>query len=541
MNASCESGRDRDARAAAYIEIWQSRLAGVCDEMGAALRRAAYSPNIKEREDFSCALFSPDRELVGQAEHIPVHLGSMVASVESALQAFPDMASGDQVIVNDPFAGGTHLNDVTLVCAARDDQGRLLGYVANRAHHADIGGAVPGSLSATVVDSVAEGLCLPPIRAVRASEWDADVRAILLANTRTPVERSGDLDAQWGANRLGVRRLVEFAQRFGPDALEDAMHEVCDYSERRMRVELADVAARVTGPLEFSDVLEAADGELVPVQVSISIDERGLTADFAGTGAARPGVPSGVAAVTQACLEFCARSVADPDIPRNGGVSRALHLELPKGSVVDAEAPVPVGVGNIEASQRIADVLLGALAPAFPDKVGAASQGTMNNLLIGSAPGTPGRAFVYYETIGGGQGGRPHAPGQSGIHTAMTNTANTPVEAIEADFPITVERYGLRRGSGGDGANRGGDGIERALLIQTDCIVTFLGQRRSRSPWGLAGGSDGASGEDTMTLPGRTPEPLGVLSTQEVPVGTRIVIGTPGGGGYGEPGSKIQA
>ncbi len=521
------------ASGAAFIEIWQSRFAGVCDEMGAALKRAAYSPNIKEREDFSCAIFSPVGELVGQAEHIPVHLGSMAASVRSALDAFGPIDDGDEILVNDPFRGGTHLNDITFVRAVRSADGYLLGYVANRAHHADIGGSVPGSLSAAAIDSVSEGLSLPPIRAVRGGTWDTDIRAIIIANTRTPTEREGDLDAQWGANELGARRFDELAERFGRVELADAMQIVCDYSERRIRADLSAVAARLDGPLRFRDQLEAADGSLVDVCVEITIDDRGLTADFAGTGTARPGVPSGVAAVTQACLEFAARSIADPDIPRNGGVTRALHLVIPSGSVVDAKAPVPVGVGNIEASQRIADVLLGALRPAFPDRIGAASQGTMNNLLIGSAPGADCRPFVYYETTAGGQGGRPTAGGQSGIHTSMTNTANTPIEALESEFPMTVQRYRLREGSGGDGSHRGGDGIERAVRIDVDSIVTLLAQRRTTVPWGCDGGEPGETGSDTVISPDGATRRLEPLSTHELLAGSTVVVKTPGGGGFG--------
>ncbi|MFP6664450.1 MAG: hydantoinase B/oxoprolinase family protein [Deltaproteobacteria bacterium] len=521
-----------DARAAAAIGIWQSRFSGVCDEMGAALRRAAYSPNVKEREDYSCALFAADGELIGQAEHIPVHLGSMAASVRSAIEAFGDLAEGDQVLVNDPFCGGTHLNDITFVAAVRGQDGALLGYVANRAHHADVGGSVPGSLSATAVDSVAEGLCLPPIRAVRGGAWDGDIRALLLANTRTPEERAGDLDAQWGANRLGARRLGELAAKHGRESLAWAMRLVCDYAEQAMRVELHAASKGLAAELSCEDFLEAADGSLVPIRVVVRIDEGGMEADFRGTGRARPGVPSGVRAVTQACLEFAARSITSGDIPRNGGAARVLRLRTEPGSVVDARAPVPVGAGNVEASQRIADVLLAALAPAFPTRIGAASQGTMNNLLIGSVPG-PGQPFVYYETIGGGQGGRPGQAGQSGIHTGMTNTANTPIEALEHAYPLRVEAYRLRSGSGGAGEHPGGEGIERIVRLLEDSQVTLLAGRRAMGPRGLAGGAAGAPGEDRIRTPEGVERVWQPLSTQQLPAGTQLVLRTPGGGGYG--------
>jgi N-methylhydantoinase B len=518
----------------ADIGVWQSRFSGICDEIGAALKRAAYSPNVKEREDFSCALFTPAGELVGQAEHIPVHLGSMAASVVAAIGAFSDLHPGDQVVVNDPFHGGTHLNDITFVAPVHDGDGRLLGYVANRAHHADVGGSVPGSLSADAVDSVAEGLALPPVRAVRGGCWEPDIRRILLANTRTPDERAGDLDAQWGANRMGAARIVALVDRHGLDAVTDAMQKVCDHAERCMQSELAAAFSGISDPLVAEDFLEAATGDPVRVQVEVRWEPRGLVADFRGSGAARPGVPSAVRAVTRACLEFAARTITSADVPRNGGASRLLHLETEPGSVVDALAPMPVGVGNVEASQRIADVLLAALGQGFPDRVGAGSQGTMNNLLIGSVPGSS-RNFVYYETIGGGQGGRPEQAGQNGIHTGMTNTANTPVEALEHAFPITVEAYRLRSGSGGAGAFPGGEGIERTLRLEAESQVTLLAGRRATGAPGMAGGAPGAPGLDEYCLPGGSPQIFPPLSTRRLPAGTRVIVRTPGGGGRGRP------
>ena len=524
-----------DARAGADLEIWQHRFAGVCDEMGGALQRGAYSPNIKERTDLSCALFSPDGELVAQAEHIPVHLGSMAASVSAALDAFPDLVAGDQVVLNDPFRGGTHLNDVTFVAAVSSGDGTPLGYVANRAHHADVGGAVPGSLSADAIDAIAEGLTIPPVRAVRDEEWDADLRTMLLANTRTPVERAGDLDAQLGANRIGARRLAELARRHGSEAAVSASERLRDHGERRLGAALREAYERAGGTLEFEDDLEGPEGELVPVRVRVTLEPDRLVADFTGTGAARRGVPSAVEAVTRACLEFVVRCCVGSDVPRNGGASRLLHLVVQPGTVVAARPPVPVGAGNVEASQRIADVLLGALAPAFPDRIGAASQGTMNNVLVGGTG--PAGPFVYYETIGGGQGGRPGAPGQSGIHTGMTNTANTPLEALEAAYPLRVLRYGLRRDSGGAGAHPGGNGIERDLQLLTDATVSLITERRVSQPWGLAGGEPGAVGENWL-LPGgdeARAERLPGKCTVRLRAGDVLRMLTPGGGGWGTP------
>lgn len=524
-----------DASAAAALQIWQQRFAGVCDEMGGALQRGAYSPNIKERADLSCAIFSPEGELVAQAEHIPVHLGSMAASVAAALAAHPDLAPGDQVVVNDPFRGGTHLNDITFVAAVSSDDGTPLGYVANRAHHADVGGAVPGSLSVDAIDAVAEGLTIPPVRAVRAERWDDDVRSILLANTRTPIERAGDFDAQLGANRIGARRLAELAGRHGSEAVVSASARLRDHGERRLGAALASAHERCGGVLEFEDHLAGTRGDQVPVRVRVTLTPDRLVADFTGTGAARRGVPSAVEAVTRACLEFVVRCCVGGDVPRNGGVSRLLHLVAPPGTVVAARPPIPVGAGNVEASQRIADVLLGALAPAFPDRIGAASQGTMNNLLVGG-DGAEG-PFVYYETMGGGQGGRPGAPGQSGIHTGMTNTKNTPIEALEAEYPLRVLRYGLRHGSGGAGVHPGGEGIERDLQVLADATVSLITERRGSQPWGLAGGGPGAVGENWL-LPGgdeARAERLPDKCTIQLEAGDVLRMLTPGGGGWGSP------
>ncbi|MCC7078222.1 MAG: hydantoinase B/oxoprolinase family protein [Acidimicrobiia bacterium] len=532
-------------RAAAALAVWQNRLAGICGEMGAALRRAAYSPNIKEREDFSCAVFDASGELVAQAEHIPVHLGSMPAAVRAALDSAGPLGPGDQVILNDPFSGGTHLNDITFVQAVHDDAGACLGHVANRAHHADVGGVAAGSLSLDAVDTVAEGLCLPPVLAIRRGEWVGDLRRVILANTRTPVERGGDLDAQWGANRTGAGRLAELGRRFGSDAVARAMAAVNDYGERRMRAALGEVGA-VT-ERSFADVLEGVGGETARIEVRVAVSEGRLRADFAGTSPARRGLPCTVATVTRACVEYAARAMTDPDVPRNGGASRCLDLVVPPGSVVAALPPTPVGAGNVETSQRIADVLLGALAPIFPARACAASQGTMNNILIGGLRHAPGTTegerwdvagedpFVYYETLGGGQGGRPGRAGGSGIHTHMTNTKNTPIEALERAFPLRVLRYRLRRGSGGAGWAPGGEGIERDLQVLEDATVSLITERRVSQPWGLAGGGPGAVGENWLLPDGdeSRAECLPDKCTIQLKAGDVLRMLTPGGGGWG--------
>ena len=516
----------------AALQILIARLSGVAREMSAVLRRASYSPNIKERADFSCALFTPDGELLVQAENIPVHLGSMPASVAAVIERFAGrLRPGDQVAVNDPFSGGTHLNDITIVApcfvgsAERgggdggdgDGGATLVGWVANRAHHADVGGAAPGSMPAQATEIFQEGLRLPPVVV------DEAVREILLANSRTPLERAGDLDAQLGANRVGVARLAQFVGQPLP--------EVVAYGERRMR---AAIRAVGDGEWRFADQLDSAgsgERDPVPLAVRIAISGDEVLMDFTGSAPQTRGNVNAVAAVTTSAVAFALRSALDPTMPANGGTMRPVHLIIPARSVLAAEAPAAVAAGNVEVSQRVADLCLGALAAACAERVGAASQGTMNNLLIG------GRGWVYYETVAGGQGGRAGKPGMSGVHTAMTNTKNTPVEALERTYPMRVLRYRLRRGSGGAGSAPGGEGIERDLLLLEDVTVSLITERRVSPPWGLAGGGPGAVGENWL-LPGGDEdraERLPDKCTVELRAGDVLRMLTPGGGGWGSP------
>ncbi|MEY2461193.1 MAG: N-methylhydantoinase, partial [Acidimicrobiaceae bacterium] len=500
----------------AELQVLVSRLVGVADEMGAVLRRAAFSPNIKERADCSAALFTADGELLTQAEHIPVHLGSMPASVQAAIAAVgSSLRPDDQVILNDPFAGGTHLNDITLVAPCFLD-GSLVGWAANRAHHADVGGDAPGSMPADATDIAQEGLRLPPM------VLTPEVRAALMAATRTPDERAGDLDAQVGANVLGVARLAEIV------ASGVTLHEVADYAERRMRAALAEMP---DGTWRATDVLDSTGPGQPPatIAVLVTIEDEAITFDFTGTDAQRAGNVNAVEAVTVSCVAFALRSVTDPTIPASGGALRPVRVVAPAGTVVAAVPPVAVGAGNVEVSQRVADGCLRALALAVPDRVGAASQGTMNNVLIG------GDGWVYYETVAGGQGGRPGRAGMSGVHTGMTNTRNTPIEALERAFPMRVRRYRLRAGSGGVGLYPGGDGIERDLEMLEDVTVSLITERRVSQPWGLAGGSPGAVGEDWL-LPGgdeSRAERLPDKCTIEMKSGDVLRMLTPGGGGWG--------
>ena len=506
----------------AALQVLISRLTGVAEEMGAVLRRAAFSPNIKERADCSAALFTPAGELLVQAEHIPVHLGSMPASVAAAIAAFGgpggNLRPGDQVVLNDPFAGGTHLNDITLVAPCIVD-GELVGWAANRAHHADVGGSAPGSLPADATEIQQEGLRIPPTLLGDA------LRGLLLANSRTPDERLGDLDAQVGANVVGVRRLAE---------MRDApLDEVVAYGERRMRAALA---ALPDGTWRAEDVLDstgaAADQQRparIVVTVTVAGDEVGL--DFTGTDPQARGNVNAVEAVTVSSVAYALRSAVDPTIPANGGALRPVTVVAPAGTLVAARPPAAVGAGNVEVSQRVADVCLAALAEPCAARVPAAGQGTMNNLLIG------GDGWVYYETVAGGQGGRPTGPGQSGVHTGMTNTKNTPIEALERAFPMRVRRYRLRTGSGGAGRYPGGEGIERDLEVLEDVRVSLITERRASRPPGLWGGEPGATGENWL-LPGgdeSRAEPLPDKVTRRLQAGDVLRMLTPGGGGWGRP------
>jgi N-methylhydantoinase B/oxoprolinase/acetone carboxylase alpha subunit len=504
---------------AAALQVLLSRLGGVADEMGAVLRRSASSPNIKERADCSAAVFDADGELLAQAEHIPVHLGSMPASVRAAVAAYgDDLGPDEHVLVNDPFAGGTHLNDLTLVTPVFAD-GRRIGWVANRAHHADVGGAAPGSMPADATEIQQEGLRVPPTR------WSSELRALVLAASRTPEERAGDLDAQVGANRVGAERLAALAEApFG---------EVIAYGERRMRAALADLP---DGTWAFDDVLDstgATPDQQRPARVVVTVTVAGgdIAFDFTGTDPQRRGNVNAVEAVTTSAVAFALRAAVDPTIPANAGTFRPVTVVAPPGSIVAARPPAAVGAGNVEVSQRIADVCLGALAQVVPDRVGAAGQGTMNNVLVG------GDGWVYYETLGGGEGGQPHRAGMSGVHTAMTNSRNTPIEALERTFPMRVLRYRLREGSGGIGLHPGGEGIERDLQVLEDATVSLITERRSSAPWGLQGGASGATGECWL-LPGgfeRLAKRLPDKCTLLVSAGDVIRMLTPGGGGWGTP------
>ena len=475
---------------AAALQVLIARLSGVAAEMGAVLQRAAFSPNIKERADCSAAVFDPSGQMLAQAEHIPVHLGSMPASVAAVIARFDGagdpLAPGEQAVVNDPYEGGTHLNDVTVVAPCHVD-GRLVGWVANRAHHADLGGAAPGSLPADATDIAQEGLRIPPVRLTR------EVRVLIVASSRTPGERAGDLDAQLGANVVGVARLAALdGSPFGRGA------RLRRASVRRgtRRVGRRRVDGRRRHGLDRPASRSAAPGGRSAAGSRPTGDR--VVFDFTGTDPQSTGNVNAVEAVTVSCVAFALRSALDPSLPANAGAMRPISVIAPEGTLVAARFPAAVGAGNVEVSQRIADVCLRALAGALPERVGAASQGTMNNVLIGGRH-VGGEPWVYYETVAGGQGGRPPGrPGMSGVHTGMTNTRNTPVEALERAFPLRVRRQRLRRRSGGAGAAPGGDGLERDLEVLVDVTVSLITERRASPPWGLAGGAPGAVGENWL-------------------------------------------
>ncbi len=512
------------------LEIANHRLAAVAEEMGVVLGRTALSPNIKERRDYSCAVFDADGGLVAQAAHIPVHLGATPLSVRAAIARVP-MGPGDVVVLNDPFAGGTHLPDVTVVAPVFLRGGRkAFAYVANRAHHADIGGMSPGSMP-LATDIFQEGLRLPPVKLVAAGRIVDDVLALILANTRVPDERVGDLHAQWAALRVGAERVRGLAQRRGPSRLTAEMAALQDYSAALMR---ATIRRLPEGTFRAHDVLDDDGLGTRDIRIAVAITLRGGRAriDFTGTAPQTRGPVNANIPVTRSAVLYVFTTLAPEAIPPNEGLARPLTIAAPEGSVVNAMSPAAVAGGNVETSQRIVDVLFRALAKAAPDRIPAASCGSMNNVALGGT--SAGRAFAYYETVAGGAGGGPARAGLSGVHTHMTNTLNTPVEALEAYYPLRVRRYALRRRSGGAGRHPGGDGVVRELEFLTPAQVTLLGERRTTGAWGLAGGAAGVPGRDLLIRDGRTTR-LPAKATIDVQPGDRLRVETPGGGGFGRP------
>ncbi len=531
------------------LEVVRNACVAVAEEMNATLVRTSYSPNIKDRRDCSCALFDADAEMISQAENIPVHLGAMPYSVAAAVDAFPpeDLAAGDAILVNDPFHGGAHLPDLTLVSPVVVD-GEVAAFAANRAHHADIGGSRAGSVAADSTEVYQEGLRIPPVRLFRGGEVHEDVMSMVLANVRTPDERRGDLRAQHAANRTADERFRALVDRHGRATLRNAMDEIQNYSERRMRAELD---ALPDGRWAFEDVLDGdAQGETsIRIAVAVEIDGDELTVDFAGTADQVDGAVNAPLAVTTSATYYAVRCVTDPDIPPNSGAYRPVTVDAPPGSVVNAQPPAAVVGGNVELSQRVTDTLLGAFAEAVPERAVAAGQGTMNSVTLGGRDPRTDEPFAFYETIGGGFGGRDGADGLDGVHVHMSNTRNTPVEVLETAYPLRVRRYEYRPDSGGAGASRGGLGLRREIEARADgTTFSVLADRRSTPPYGIAGGDPGATGADYVIRDGVGDgdgdgdgpdlERVPAKSTHVLAAGDAVRVDSPGGGGFGDPADR---
>lgn len=513
------------------LEIFKSIFISIAEEMGVTLCRSSFSPNIKERRDFSCAIFDKAGKTVAQGDHLPVHLGAMPLSVLSAIEHV-DLGPGDTVILNDPFKGGTHLPDITLVSPVYvKGRSRPAYFVANRAHHSDVGGISPGSMP-LATEIFQEGLIIPPVKLVRRSRIDKDILSLVLANVRTPEEREGDLTAQLAANRIGEKRLLEITQKYGYKKISAYMKHLQDYSEKIMRQAIREIP---DGDYRYSDYLDDDGVSRKPIKIQVLIRIRGDSAEvgFTGTDPQTAGSINANYAITLSATMYVFRCIIRGDVPCNSGLLRPIKLIAPEGSVVNARSPAAVAGGNVETSQRITDVLLGALSKAVPGRIPAASSGTMNNITFGGFNPAAGKNFAYYETIGGGMGASPESNGLSGVHTHMTNTRNTPVEALEHYLPIRVRRYSLRKSSGGKGRFRGGDGIVREFEFLAPAQVNILSERRKFPPYGLAGGTPGKRGSNILIQNGKRTS-LGGKASFLVRQGDIVVVKTPGGGGYGK-------
>ncbi|MBN2264205.1 MAG: hydantoinase B/oxoprolinase family protein [Candidatus Aminicenantes bacterium] len=512
------------------LELFKNVFVAVSEEMAAVLGRTALSPNIKERKDFSCSLFNRDGGTLAQGSYIPVHLGAMPLSVQAALRAVT-FEKGDLVILNDPYRGGTHLPDITCISPVFLG-GRLHFFVANRAHHSDVGGMTPGSMP-LATELFQEGLIIPPLKLYARGRLNQDVLDLLLANVRTPDERRGDLQAQVAANEIGRLRLEEAVGRFGAAKIRLYAGLIQDYSEAFLRQALRDIP---DGDYAFTDHLDDDGITGRPIRISVRITIKGDRAvvDFGGSAPQTAGGVNANYAITCSAVLYVFRCLVEEDIPFNTGLMRPLEIRAPKGSIVNADFPAACAGGNVETSQRIVDVLLGALAKAAPASIPAASQGTMNNIAFGGYDPERKRHFAYYETLGGGMGAGPKVQGQSGVHTHMTNSLNTPVEALENYLPLKIRTYRLRRGSGGRGARRGGDGLVREYEFGVPVDLTVLSERRRFAPYGAREGGPGAKGRNTIVSRGRS-RVVGSKVNVKLGAGDALRVETPGGGGHGKP------
>lgn len=522
------------------LAIFQSAVHSIAEEMGAALRRTALSPNIKERRDYSCAIFDAQARVIAMGDHMPVHLGSMPMSVQAAVAAI-DFEPGDIAILNDPYAGGTHLPDITMVLPVFLPGGaRPEFYVANRAHHADVGGMFAGSMG-PAEEIFQEGIRIPPVRIARGGKIDREMLDLILLNVRTAREREGDLESQIGACRVGERRILEVAEKFGEEKLRALIDELLDYSERLVRAELRSMPA---GEFTAEDWLDDDGVTETPVKIAVRLrldpDAAQMHVDFAGSSPQVAGSVNAVRSITLSACFYVLRCLLSEEAPATEGILRPLTLSAPRGSIVDAQPPAAVAGGNVETSQRIVDVLLRALAQAIPRRVPAASAGTMSNLTIGGLDPRTGdaltaEAFTYYETTAGGMGARPGLDGISGVQTHMTNSLNTPIEALEYAYPFRMRRYSYREGSGGRGQFRGGDGLVREVEMLAPARLTLLADRRRFRPYGLEGGQEGTAGaawivkansREEIALPGKC--------GRQLAQGDAVRLETPGGGGWGK-------
>lgn len=523
------------------LEIFRHVFTAVTEEMGAALRRSSFSPNIKERRDYSCALFTVEGVAVAVGDHMPVHLGAMPMSVAAALNAFGELRPGDVVCLNDPFAGGTHLPDITLLAPVYA-QGRLLAFVASRAHHSDVGGMSPGSMP-LAREIFQEGLRIPPVLFYQGGTRNEAFWTVLLANVRTPVERAGDLDAQLAALHAGTVRLIQIVDRKGIDQTVTAMRALIAYADRLLEAAIKLLPDGHYAATDYMDDDGFGTGP-VPICGALTVMGNRLRVDFEGTSPQVPGGINAVAAVTSSATRYVVRCVAEAvlgeSLPAGGGSMGPVEILMPEGSLVNARLPASVAAGNVETSQRITDVLIQAFGKAVPDLMPALSQGTMNNTAMGGVDPRTGMAFAYYETMGGGMGAGPTGPGLSGVHTHMSNSLNTPVEALEHAYPFRITHYSIRRGTGGAGKHAGGDGLRRDIQLLTETTVTLLSERRIQGPRGACGGEDGAPGENVLIRNGEE-MPLSSKVSFDAQIGDIVSIRSPGGGGWGPPASRGHA
>ncbi len=521
------------------LEIYRALYTSVAEEMGIALRRTAFSPNIKERRDYSCAVFDSDGKVIAQGDHMPVHLGSMPLAVAAALREIT-FQPGDVVALNDPFAGGTHLPDVTLVAGvfARDSGLRVpsprlrrpLFYVANRAHHADIGGATPGSMG-LATDVYGEGLRIPPIRLLREGETNTDVMRLILANVRGQGERQADFQAQIGSLSTGAVRLLEIVERRGRREAAAYAEHLINYSARLMRAAIRNIPDGEYQAQDFLDDDGITEGEIV-IRARLTINGERAMVDFSGSAPQVSGSINAVEAITISAVAYVFRCLLGTDVPASAGLMDPIEVVAPAGTIVNAVHPASVAGGNVETSQRIVDVLFRALSQAVPQRIPAASQGTMNNLTIGGIDPRSGAEFSYYETVAGGMGARSRHDGMSAVHTHMTNSLNTPAEALEYAYPLRVREYRIRKGSGGKGKQCGGDGVIREIETLVPARMSLLSDRRKHAPYGLAGGKPGKTGRNAIVRKGKM-RTIAAKGSWELEAGDVVRIETPGGGGYG--------